>query len=235
MVETLVILFVTLLLLLGIIQFGLIYNAKTILNYATFEATRAGTLNHADRQAIEYGLAIGLAPLYASVEKQPGGQSIWDKIKGRVQDVEAIKKARNRVQQDLKDFTCIERINPTSAAFSAYGIKGSLGSYDDQRLIPNDHLLYRSAVIKGGAQVSIQDANLLKLRITYCYPMAVPMISKVIKQLYGLTQPGTGKTPLPAGSFRQHCLKHDRMPIVAQATLRMQTAARNDKFADSCL
>ncbi|MGB1238637.1 MAG: TadE/TadG family type IV pilus assembly protein, partial [Pseudomonadales bacterium] len=38
MVEMIVISFVALLLLLGIIQFALLYNAKTVLNYAAFEA-----------------------------------------------------------------------------------------------------------------------------------------------------------------------------------------------------
>ena len=45
MVETLIVMFVTLILLFGIIQFGLFYNAKTVLNYAAFEAARAGSLN----------------------------------------------------------------------------------------------------------------------------------------------------------------------------------------------
>jgi hypothetical protein len=235
MVESLVVLPVILLLLLGIIQFGLIYNAKTILNYATFEAARAGALNHADRQAIEFALARGLAGLYTSIEKPASGGNIWDKTKAAYRDVETLKKARMRVlDEDMKDFVCIERINPTGAAFDAYGIKGEIGTYKNQTLIPNDHLLYRSAVVKGAAGVSIQDANLLKLRITYCYPMAVPMVSNVIKKLYGLGQQPSGQ-PLEAGSFRKNCLKHDRMPIVAQATIRMQTAARNDRFKDSCL
>lgn len=235
MVETLVILFVTLLLLLGTIQFGLIYNAKTILNYATFEAARAGALNHADRQAIEFALARELAALYTSIEKPPPGQGIWDKTKSAYKDVQTLKKARNRVLGEMKDFVCIERINPTDAAFSAYGIEGELGTHKDQRLIPNDHLLYRSAAVKGGAGVSIQDANLLKLRITYCYAMAVPMVSKVIKQLYGLVQSSPAKVSLTTGSFRKACLAHDRMPIVAQATIRMQTQARkDDSFDVSC-
>ena len=234
MVETLVIVFVALLLLLGIIQFGLIYNAKTILNFATFEAARAGALNHADRKAIEYGLAGGLAGLYTSIEKPPGGQGAWDKAKGNLKDVNALRKARKRVFDELKDFACIERLNPTNAAFSAYSVKGDIGTYKNQQLIPNDHLLYRSAVPKGGAEVSIQDANLLKLRVTYCYPMYVPLISNVIKELYGLRTSSRPRVPLNAGSFHRKCLKEGRIPIVAQAVIRMQTAARNDTFDASC-
>ena len=78
MVETLIVLFVALLLLLGIVQFGLIYNAKLTLDYAAFEAARAGAVNYADRRAIEYALARGLAPLYTSVDP---GDSSMDKVK----------------------------------------------------------------------------------------------------------------------------------------------------------
>lgn len=234
MVETLVVGFVAFLLLLGIIQFGFIYNAKVILNYATFEAARAGALNHADRQAIEYALAGRLAGLYTSIEKRPGGQGFVEKAEGNFKDVEVLKDARNLVlEEDIKKkFVCIERLNPTDDAFNAYGIKGEIGTYKNQQLIPNDHLLYRSAVPR--AKVSIQDANLLKLHVTYCYPMYVPLISNVIKELYDLRPGVKTKEPLQADRFRTQCLNQGRIPIVAQAVIRMQTAARNDTFAASC-
>jgi hypothetical protein len=228
MVETLVILFVTLLLLLGVIQFGLIYNAKTTLSYATFEGARAGALNYADRESIEYGLARGLAALYTSVEKSDDMFAMVNKA----QDAQA------RVIKELKEhkFACIERINPTAQAFSAYGRSLDTGvkSFASKKLIPNDHLLYRSALVSGGAGVSIQDANLLKIRVTYCYPLYIPFISNTIKRLYGLKPDERPLgTPLqPAGSFQRYCLRNDRMPIVAQAVIRMQTPSYNDPSFD---
>lgn len=232
MVETVVILFVTLLLLLGVIQFALIYNAKTTLTYAAFEGARAGALNYADRQAVEYGIARGLAALYTSVEKADGRLEVVNKVQG----------ARDKAYEELKDgsFTCIERLNPSSAAFSAYGttqVATGVTAFAGKKLIPNDHLLYRSAQVKGGAGVSIQDANLLKIRVTYCYPMYVPFISNTIKRLYGLMDdPRSMGTPLkPAGSFQRNCIKAGRMPVVAQAMVRMQTPAYDDaRFDKNC-
>jgi hypothetical protein len=231
MVETVVILFVTLLLLLGIIQFGLIYNAKTTLSHATFEAARAGSLNYADRQSIAYGLARGLAPLYTSVEKSTGPLS----------KVTKVQEARDKVYQEIVDgkYACIERLNPTPAAFQAYGKTSATGvkALNGKKLIPNDHLVYRSAIIKGGSGVSIQDANLLKIRVTYCYPMYVPFISNTIKRIYGLIPDNSanGFRQQPAGKFQRNCLRDDRFPIVAQAVIRMQTPPYNDDtFDKSC-
>jgi len=225
MAETVVIIFVTLLLLLGIIQFALIYNAKTTLTYAAFEAARAGALNYADRNAIEFALARGLAPLYTSIEPS---DSMMNKV-------DSVKTARDTVLAEIKagNYACIERLNPTSNAFNAHGITDPEGRFG--KIIPNDNLHYRSALTKGG--VSIQDANLLKLRITYCYPMYVPIISNTIKRLMGLMadpDPVPDWTAPTVGPFQTQCYLDDRFPIVAQGIARMQTPPKNDTFETTC-
>tara|TARA_Y100001935_G_scaffold255643_1_gene270407 strand:- start:11295 stop:12062 length:768 start_codon:yes stop_codon:yes gene_type:complete len=242
MVETLIILFVTFLLLLGIIQFALIYNAKTTLNYATFEGARAGALNYGDKQAIEFAIARGLSPLYTSVKKSDG----------RLKRVIKVQSARDRAYEELKqgEFACIERINPPSSAFtnSGHGVPDPTGLFPGERLIPNDHLLYRSAIAKNG--LSVQDANLLKIRVTYCYPMYVPIISTTIKRLMGLEKDSVSRvavgqsegsptydTLVPKGSFHKNCYSKGRFPIVSQAVIRMQTPVRNDAtrpFSKNC-
>jgi len=226
MVETVVILFVALLLLLGILQFALIYDAKNTLNYATFEAARAGAVNHADRQAVEYALARGLAPLYTSLA--PGA--------GRRAHVTAVQAARDRVLAEFRQGgkVCIERINPTPEAFRAYGIRDPLGRFKG-RILPNDHLRFRSAR-NLRSRVNIQDANLLKLRVTYCYPMYAPFISQVIQRLMGTRRdpdpPRDWQTPR-LGTFRRACYAEGRFPIVAQALVRMQSPAWEDPDYDT--
>jgi len=225
MVETVVVIFVTLLLLLGIIQFALIYSAKTTLTYAAFEAARAGAVNYADRTAIEYALARGLAPLYTAVEPADG---MMDKI-------DSVKTSRDKIIGELKtgDYACIERLNPTTNAFTAHGIADPSGQFT--KVIPNDNLIYRSALPQAG--VSIQDANLLKLRVTYCYPMYVPIISNTIKRLMGLMadpDPIAGWSAPTLGSFQTKCYQDNRFPIVVQGIARMQTPAKNDTFDSNC-
>jgi len=227
MVETVVILFVTLLLLLGIIQFGLIYHAKIALDYAAFEAARAGAVNHADHRAIEFALARGLAPLYTSVSESDSTQD----------QVLSVKAARDRVMDDIRNGrACIERLNPGQTAFNAYGVSGEAGDYQGL-MIPNGNLGFRDATPANGAGVSIQDANLLKLRVTYCYPLYVPLISTVLKRLQGVEQdpdPVPGWVPPRLGDFHAGCYRNDGIPLVAQAMVRMQSAAINDEFPASC-
>lgn len=226
MVETLVIMVATLLLLLGGIQIGLIFNAKNTLNYATFEAARAGALNYADKRSIEYAFARGMSPLYSSAT---AADSMLDKVAN-------VKGARNRVLEEAKaeDFVCIKRLSPTSAAFNSHGVRDELGRFS--RVIPNGNLLYRSNNNRG-SKVSIQDANLLKLEITYCYPMYVPMISTLIRRLMGVIpdpDPLDGWTAPVLGRFRNNCLVNNRFPLTSQGIVRMQTPAKNDTFPTSC-
>jgi len=218
MVETVIIMMVLMLMVLGIIQFALVYNTKTTLNYATFEATRAGALNHANSLAITYAFAGALAPIYTSIDASDG---MFD-------SVNEVKNARNRVfgEIDVNNFgqtgsACFEQLNPTRAAFNAHQIVDDSG----RDVIPNDHLKYRTSD-DGGSNVSIQDANLLKLKVTYCYPLYVPLISTVIKRTMGVEidpDPLPGWVPPRLGNFNRQCYTNGGMPIVAQAIVRMQT------------
>ena len=74
MVEMVVISFVTLLMLFSIIQFALLYNAKTVLNYAAFEAARIGALNYSHPQSMRLALAQKLAIL-EPVDSEPNDTS----------------------------------------------------------------------------------------------------------------------------------------------------------------
>ncbi len=47
-------------------------------------------------------------------------------------------------------------------------------------MIPNDNLTYRPTTVNGNSGLNIQDANLLKIRITYCAKMVVPLANVTI-------------------------------------------------------
>ena len=66
MVEFLIILPVLLFIILATLQFAFIYRAKITLNYATFEAARAGSLNSARQYAMNNAMARALAPIYTT-------------------------------------------------------------------------------------------------------------------------------------------------------------------------
>lgn len=159
MVEFLVILPAMLMLIFGAIQFALIFHAKITLNYAAYEAVRAGSLGNADFNEVREGFARGLAPLYSYVGKDND-------------QVAAFQVGREKVLKLFDDkLVRIERLNPSTAALQYY--KGE---------IPNDNLLFRNSSSSSAdkKKVSIQDANLLQIRITYWYPLYVPLINRMI-------------------------------------------------------
>lgn len=205
MTEFIVIVPLVLLLIFGIIQFALLFTVKSTLNLATFDAARSGAVNHAQRLAVEMALANRLAALYTQSAS-----------------ISSLQAARTRVYDDMKKgFVCVQRISPAKAAFGDFARK------DDNNVsaIPNDNLIYRSRKPGSGSSVSIQDANLLKLRVTYCAPLIVPFINSTI---VALATPG-------AGPFQRSCYKQNRFPLVAQAIVRMQSDAYDDNAFDvSC-
>lgn len=224
MTEYLIVLPALLLLVFGAIQFGLIYQAKTTLNYAVFEATRAGSLNRASYNATLEAFARGLAPLYTHEAT-----------------VNAVSDARDAILDSKDDRICIDRVNPPDSAFNDFGIyDSSLGI----TVIPNDNLMYRDPTPGKSSKISIQDANLLKLEVTYCYELIVPIIKDSIRLLLGTGDYDPWLNPdsdLRKGynstsGFSYRCLtQHDGIPIKAQAIFRMQSAAYDDDdFSDTC-
>ncbi len=235
MAEFLIILPVMLLLIFGAIQFALIFHAKITLNYAAFEAARAGALNNARFPAVREGFARGLAPLYSYFE--PDSARRGDNA--ALNQVGAFQRARDRVWQEFdtrEQLIRIERLSPTKSDFTDFAPDG---------FIPNDNLLYRSSAAGTHARRSIQDANLLHLRITYWYPLYVPFVNRLIfdhficckknnrsrVDLSLLT--GAGQTDSDPSPFRR-CLWQDdpvcdqdqpRIPLTATAALRMQSPA----------
>jgi hypothetical protein len=157
MTEYLIILPSLLFLVLGAIQFALIYQAKFTLNYAAFMGARQGALKNAKLTSIKDGVASGLTPLFMRTASAP---SMVDVLKARaIAYIEVFNPLTSKV----------EIISPSKAAFEA--LKDGSGQ------LPNDNLMYRVA---SGDGMSIQDANLLKIKVTYCVKLVVPFANRAI-------------------------------------------------------
>jgi hypothetical protein len=194
LVEFLIIFPTLLFLVLGAFQFALLYQQKQTLNYATYNAARAGALKNAKGNSIKDALASAMTPLYMTKSSDYG-----DLVKARIiAAIETFNPLSMRV----------EVLNPTAAAYDAH--KGDSESGTE---IPNDNLMYRGSGAKGG--MSVQDANLLTVRTTYCARLIVPIVNKAIYSLYfGVTglQEVLGSTYYadagPAG-FSERCASID--------------------------
>lgn len=225
MVEFLVILPAMLMLIFGAIQFALIFHAKITLNYAAYEAARAGSLGNADFNEVREGFARGLAPLYS--------YSADDK-----DQVAAFQRAREKVLNLVDDqiLVRIERLNPSTEVLNHYKGNGE---------IPNDNLLFRNFSSSSSAdknKVSIQDANLLQIRITYWYPLYVPLINRMIfsfvccrdqdedfaEENWSISSfVGSKKGDTCRWGEDRACDEDEpHIPLTAVAAIRMQTPAR---------
>jgi hypothetical protein len=175
MTEFIIIAPVLLFVCFGILQFVLLYQAKSTLDVAVLEAAREGAVNHGSMQAMRNGLARGFAPLYAHKASDEGAAN-----------------ALAKAQVDAAQFSVITILNPTQTAIDDFARPRY---YDDSHAtfneIPNDSLMYRDSTVPPDNQeddpsentkrhVNIQDANLLKIHVHYCYDMYVPLANKVI-------------------------------------------------------
>ncbi|MDQ1091452.1 Flp pilus assembly protein TadG [Xanthomonas sacchari] len=188
-------------LVLVIFQFVLIYRTKSVLDYAAFQAARAGAVNGARKNDMADALAGGLTPLF--VQSPDVANVLVTKQKIRYTEVQL--------------FSRIEVIAPTRAAFNEFRER----QYDGHYALPNDSLAFRNANV-GGSQVNVQDANILKIKVTYNMPLIVPFVDRVIVGLSDLVSGGESYTPASM-LFEEPISGHRRLPIESYAVVRMQS------------
>lgn len=200
-VEAVVALPILLIVILGAIQFGFIHEAKATLNHAVLQAARAGAVSSADPEAIRQGLASGLAPLHV-----------------RGASLRSVAATVARLNAQLRSDARIRILNPTHEAFDDFAVQ-----IDGLRQIPNDRLHTRSTEIGARSGLNIQDANLLRVQITYGYELKVPLVDWFISRALLRIRRGLGNL----SPFEQQLLTRTRLPIAATSTVRMQSPARS--------
>jgi len=178
------------------VQAGLIYHGKTTLNYAAFEAARAGAVNNAQLSVIRDTLGLRLAPVQ-------GGDGSVNKA------AIAIAKSALSVKDPLN--TRVEVLNPTTAAFEDWGV---ISQTAQQRVIPNNHLRHKEHTVGTASGLSLRDANLLKIQVTYGIDMKIPVVSGIIARSMMLIDPTNARYYV-----------RNKFPVSSVATVRMQSEA----------
>ncbi len=230
MVEFIVILPTLLLLTLGIIQFAQIYIAKNTLDLAAFEGVRAGTLHNASTKWIDCGIAHGLMPLYGSNDTLNTIKTAWLEAECQAgvgpklylaaySDAFAdVKPPPALLGGSGKSVIDLQILNPTAATFQDFGEFG----LSTKEQIPNDRLMWRSTQVKPASGENIQDANLLMIRVQYCYPMDVLFIKQIVQGL----AIGANKIIGNQTTFGTACYTSGGVPLMAQTTMLMQSPAQ---------
>ncbi|GGK65874.1 polymorphic toxin-type HINT domain-containing protein [Amphritea balenae] len=192
-VESLIALPVITLLLMGAVEWARIYEAKTTVDHAVTMAARSGSFNNATVESIQQGFAKGVLPYYAPAKGQ------W-------------KNALNKVVVSLATDTQVRILNPTREAFTDFGYQEGGKVY-----LPNDALHKLPTTLGNRSGINIQDANLLKVEVTWGLPLRMPVIGTLIAQ-FG--EHFVAKTPKEVDLYSR-----GMMPITSTTALRMQSPA----------
>lgn len=224
LVEFVVVVPTVLFMLMNLIQYGLLYHAKSQLNYAAFEAARAGTTQNADPAAIRAAFTRAMTGYY-------GGGTTTAQLAASHAKAAADTTAAN---------VRIEILSPTQESFDDYaspGLKSRLKL--SSRVIPNSNLAFLQCPMDvpncnnnpktNQSGQTLADANLLKLRITYGIPgkKQIPLAGKFMNWALGILNSGD------PDAFRQGRVKAGRIPVVVHTVMRMQSPAYENANASS--
>ncbi len=235
---------------LAIVQLGLIYQARSSVEYAVLEAARRASVAHADMQAARQGLARGLAP--------------WRFGANNAADLHAAElESLAHVERGLAEgWIELERRSPTPASFDDWA-EPARDAFGDPIAgvveIPNDNLDgrrsrtqpvggiggYRQAEPIGARSgQTLAESNQLRLHVVYgmrlFVPLAGPAIVATLKRVKGC---GSGQgadvgAPVESGSVtnRRSCAlllaSPPRLALSAAATARMMSTARRSADAE---
>lgn len=190
------------LLLLGaaVVQYVLFFNARNLINHAATMAVRAGTVQNGRWAPIYQAYTVALVPLYG------GGTHTAE-----------LQAAYERAQADFQAHIRIEWVAPTTAAFSDWADPGLSSANGGVRTIPNGSLGLRDPLLLGAQSgLSIQQSNVLALRITHGYELKVPLVASTL--LFMLRWLDDAQDPFISRLYQQ-----GRIPLVVQARLHMQS------------
>ena len=209
MIEFTVVAPVITLLGLAILQYGMLFFGKNQINHATFMAARAGSTGNANTGTVRNAYVKALIPLYG------GGR-----------DSAELAEAYGKALADTVANLRVEVLNPTKESFDDFN-DAALEARYGARAIVNSGQAYRDPNVIGAASgQSIQDANLIKLRITHGYEPKVPLVNAIYRRYLRWLDPGTD-------AFHTQLVNAGRIPVVANVTLQMQSDAIEDVNAST--
>lgn len=214
LVEFVVVVPTVLFLLMNLIQYGLLYHTKSQLNYATFEAARAGTTQNANPAAIRTAFTRAMTGYH-------GGGTTSSQL--------AASYAKAAAENP---YVRIEILSPTKESFDDYASPGLQSKLKiSSRIIPNTNLAFIKCPMdvpgcnndpkSNQSGQTLADANLLKLRITYGIPenKQIPLAGRFMNWALGILNSGD------TDAFRQGLVAAKRIPVVTHTVMRMQSPA----------
>lgn len=200
------------------LQVGQMEQARLNLDYAAYEAVRAGAKFNGDPGSMRESWFRAMVPWIAASKTL--GPVKWP------EDPRAAGKAVRELASKLEaPYFRIEVLSPTRQAFDDFAdpMMQKILKTGNARVIPNEDLAALSKAPGRTSGLSIQDANILKLRITYGYKPGVPLGREILLQ--GIRAFRTGGT-----GFQAALLAAGRIPVVVESTYPMLSPIRENSL-----
>jgi hypothetical protein len=195
-------LFAMLPLCLGMLQLAFLMAENHHIDHAIFHAARRASMANGELESARRAFAQATSVLFVEGTTEVGAGN----AAGRVASAYAA------AVVDQARFSRFRVLNPGPEAQADFAIRRR-GS----RVIPNDGLEHRSSAPGSRSGVSIQQANVLRLQVSWCRPLIVPLIRELIT--------GTLRRMDP-DPWHQYCYSEGRVPIRSEGTSQMQSDFR---------
>ncbi|TQF15322.1 pilus assembly protein [Myxococcus llanfairpwllgwyngyllgogerychwyrndrobwllllantysiliogogogochensis] len=175
-VETALIVPMMVFMVLGIIQLGMVHNARLMTEYGAYRAVRAGIVNHGGCKLMEQAALAALLPTLPPLSGSGGMASRIDTL-DRAMKFHKAYTARLRRPEPFYaraglPLLQVEVLNPKSGELA--GLFGTYGSHLDTLEIDYDDVRDDRVI----------EANLLSIRLTYFYELRIPFANWQLHSFY---------------------------------------------------
>jgi hypothetical protein len=195
-------LFALLPLCLGSVQMALLMVENHHIDHAAFLAARHGAVKHGDLAEIRRSFTQAVSPLFVT-----SGTSL-----DRSNVVPRVASAYAAATADIAIHARLRLLAPDQNARTDFAIRR-----DERLVIPNDALEFRSPARGRRSGITLQQANVLRIEISYCRPLIVPLAGPLLLGTLRL---------LDHDLWHQRCYAAGRVPVRSEGVAPMQSDFR---------
>lgn len=187
---------------LGMLQLALLVTENHHLDFAAFQAARQAAMEQGQPGAARRALAQAASVLFVDAS----GEVDAENIAGRVASAYALALA------DQARFARLRILTPDAEAQEDFAVVRA-----GQRVIPNDGLQYRNSTPGRRSGLSIQQASILRLEVSWCRPLIVPFARQLLLEAL---------RAIDADPWHQYCYSEGRVPMRSESATPMQSDFR---------
>jgi len=195
-------LFALLPLCLGTVQMALLMSDNHHVDHAAFQAARQAAMAHGDLGVARRAFAQAASVLFVAAGEDVDARNVAPRVAA----------AYAAALADQARFSRMRILGPDANAQEDFAV-----SRDGVRVIPNDGLEYRPRTPGRRSGQSLQQANLLRLEVSWCRPLIVPFARELLLGALRI---------IDRDPWRQYCYAQGRIALRSEGVTPMQSDFR---------